>query len=500
MAVLLFLIVPALVFGFVAFLIGRSGILSRRQRIPHMVAELKAMKSALEREYPPEPESAHDDTVIVRGSRLDAPESPSAPAGAQSPAVPEDLEEGGIVLGGILLPRSLESQHFLFAGATGSGKTQGINLILETARTRRSRVIVADSGGGALSRFFRAGDRILNPLDARTAEWSPFAELRDKHDSERIARAVIPDAAGDSQEWNHYARTLMAELLRAMWGLKQYETTSLLRLLTAAPPAELAMYLNGTPAQPFCQEGNEKMLANTRAIIGTYLSAWSNLTDNGSFSVRDWIRAEGGMSWLFITYRDDQFALLRPLISTWLDLAIVEGLALDEDQPREIWFVMDEVDSLGKISNLRQALTKLRKYGCKCVLGLQTVSQLRSTYGKDEAQTLMANIGTKIVLRAGDGETAEYFSAEFGSQEIQRVQKSSSKASGVQFTKTQGSAEVRETRRTVLDSEIAGLDDLHGYLKAPGALVPIELQYLQRDRVTSPYVPRGEGHSARAEA
>jgi len=414
--------------------------------------------------------------------------SPQEPA-AETRTTHLDLKQQ-LVLGGIPIERSIEAQHFLFAGATGAGKTQGINVILGTVRARGSRVIVADSGGASLSHFFREGDRILNPLDARTENWSPFAEIREEYDCERIATAAIPDASGDSQEWHHYARTLMAELMRSMWELKVHSTSTLLRLLMSAPVSELSMYLNGTSAQIFCQAGNEKMLANTRAILGAYLSAWRTLKDNARFSVRDWIRSEGDTSWLFVTYRDDHFALLRPMIGAWLDLAIVEGLALDEDQPHDIWFVMDEVDSLGKISHLRHALTKLRKYGCKCVLGLQTVSQLRSTYGRDEAQTLMANVGTKIVLRAGDGETAEYFSSEFGSQEIERVQHSVSKTSSVQRSKTSADTDIRETKRTVLDSEISSLSDLHGYLKSPGSLRKVRFDYRKLDRIKDAFEPR----------
>src|SRR5690606_19675059 len=101
--------------------------------------------------------------------------------------------------------------------------------------------------------------------------------------------------------------------------------------------------------------------------------------------------------WLFITYRDDQADMLRRLVATMLDLAIVEGLSLSEDQDRGLWFVMDEVDSLGRVSSLRGGLTKLRKYGGRCVLGLQTIAQLRATYGHDEAQTLLANCSTKLI-------------------------------------------------------------------------------------------------------
>ena len=78
--------------------------------------------------------------------------------------------------------------------------------------------------------------------------------------------------------------------------------------------------------------------------------------------------------WLYLVYRDDQMAMPRLLITTWLDLAIVETLSLPEEPRRRLWFVLDEWDSLGKVDSLRSGLTKLRKYGGAVVAGLQTMA------------------------------------------------------------------------------------------------------------------------------
>lgn len=133
------------------------------------------------------------------------------------------------------------------------------------------------------------------------------------------------------------------------------------------------------------------------------------------------------------------------------------------------------------------------------MLGLQTIAQFRATYGHDEAQTLLANISTKVVLRAGDGETAEYFSTEFGDQEVTRMQWSQTEgysqgASIINPTTASHSTantQIREHKRTILASEIAGLPDLHGYLKLPGAPIgAIRLAY-ELPQVTPAYQESG---------
>jgi len=276
--------------------------------------------------------------------------------------------------------------------------------------------------------------------------------------------------------------------VRALYARRNFSVERLMYFLTAADPAALSQLLQGTAAEMFCREGSEKMLANTRAILGAFLVAWRYLPDEGQFSTRQWVRDENDARWLFVTYREDQFEMLRYLIPTILDLAVVESLSLPENEDRQIWFILDEVDSLGKVGSLRHAVSKLRKHGGRCVLGLQTIAQLRSTYGKDEAQTLMANLATKVILRAGDGETAEYFSQEFGNQEVERMQvsRSTTMQGGFGTSKTRNT--VRETRRTVLESEIAALRDLEGYIKTPGSLVRIQLAFEKLAKQTDAFV------------
>ena len=381
-----------------------------------------------------------------------------------------EIEPVHIQLGGVVVPVLLEAQHLLFAGTTGSGKTQSFYRVLDAVRARNNgRAIVADPAGGFYARYGEPGDVLLNPFDARTAHWSPFAEIRDPYDCQRIAHAAIPARAGDGGEWNHYAQTLLGETLAALHSAGTPSVKRLLHYVSTADRDELGELLAGTPAAILAGRGNDRMLASTRSIIATYLAAWRYLDDAGTFSVRDWVRDEGGDGWLFITYRDDQMGLLRTLVAALLELALVEGLTLDENPSRNLWFVLDELDSLGKVASLDAGLAKLRKYGGSCVLGLQTISQLRETYGRETAQTLLANCSTKLILRAGDNETAEYFSRELGEQDIARLAVSQSEGASSGGTSVSTNVNVHHVRQSaVLASEVLNLPDLHGFLKLPG--------------------------------
>lgn len=410
-----------------------------------------------------------------------------------------------IVIGGVTVPRSIENQHILLTGTTGSGKTQALNKILQVIRRRGKRALIADAGGGFLSRFFQPGDVVFNPFDKRGVAWSPFAEIRAEYDCQRIAKAAIPDVSGDSQEWHHYAQTLLGEVMLAMFKRGEHSMKKLLYFVSSADRVELAELLAGTTAAVLCAKGNDKMMSNTRGIIATYLVAWRYLPDSGDFSVREWVRNESRENWLFVSYRDDQMGLLSTLVATVLELGIVEGLSLSENQDRDLWYVFDEVDSLGKITSLRAGQTKIRKYGGRFVLGLQTISQLRSTYGQDEAQTLLSNMSTKLFLRAGDHQTAEYCSKELGEQEIERRQVTEtegySSSSGGSLLRPNGSSgnsssttysKLQETKATILPSEIMNLEDLTGFLRIPSYPIGfVEIPYESLPEVALSYEESG---------
>ena len=70
-----------------------------------------------------------------------------------------------------------------------------------------------------------------------------------------------------------------------------------------------------------------------------------------------------------------------------------------------LWFVVDELDALGQIDGLKDALARLRKFGGRCVLGFQSVAQVSSTYGAGEAQTIVENCGNTLILRCSAANT-----------------------------------------------------------------------------------------------
>ncbi len=382
--------------------------------------------------------------------------------------------EAPLMLAGVAIPLRDETKHFKLIGTTGTGKSTAIAALMEGALRRGDRAVITDPEGGYLGRFYqrRRGDVILNPFEPHSVRWDPFAELGERWDVDQLASGLIPtsdDASG--REWRGYARTFVTAVTRRCHECGERDPAELWRLLTIASSNELRPIVAGTPAQPFLEPENARMFGSIRSVTASAVAAFEHLQAQRSrpFSVRGWVRTGRGA--LFMPYRASQIAALRSIIATWVRLAIFEAMrAPGEDQ--RLWFVVDELDSLGAIDGLKDALARLRKFGGRCVLGLQSISQVSATYGA-EATTIVENCGTTLILRCAGSEhggTSQFASRLIGEREVLRRQTSRGRDRDGWFGGRghRRSTQVSEqwiTETAVMASELEQLPDLTGFLK-----------------------------------
>jgi hypothetical protein len=391
-----------------------------------------------------------------------------------------------LTIGGIPLPREVETLHCLLAGSTGTGKTTALEELLDGITRRGDRAIVCDPNAGYLAQFARDGDRLLNPFDARAERWSLFNEYQRDFDAERLARSIVPDGQGESMAWHGYAQGLLAELLRALVRSGETSTERLLYWASIAPAAELGRLLAGTPAAGLFDADAAKALASTRFVLTTHLAPQRHVRP-GSFSLREWLQEDSGS--LFLTWRADMQAALAPLLASWVDILVNATLTLPPDRERRIWFIVDELAAIGKLNSLEAALTLGRKHGLCLIAGLQSTAQLDRLYGKDSAIVLRSCFRNLLVLgiAKSDPDTCDVLSRALGEREVLRTEESRSQGSHG----TSRSVNARQANeRVVLSSEIASLPNLHGYLALAGdaPIVPIQLMPRDQARVIEPYL------------
>jgi type IV secretory pathway TraG/TraD family ATPase VirD4 len=395
-----------------------------------------------------------------------------------------------VTLAGIAIPQTDETKHFKLIGTTGTGKSTAIRELMGCAIARGDRAVFADPDAGYLEHFYDRyrGDIVLNPFEPQSAKWDLFAEIKESFDVEQLARGLIPDSEDASaREWRGYARTFLAAILRRCRFAGAAHPGELWRLLTVASADELRPIVAGTPAQPFLDPDNARMFGSIRSVTGSAIAAFEYIERQRGrlFSVREWVKARGSPGMLFIPYRAGQIAALRSMIATWMHLAIFEAMSQAPRGDQKLWFVVDELDALGAIDGLKDALARLRKFGCRCVLGFQSAAQVSSTYGHGEAQTLVENCSNTLILRCSgseNGGTSLFASRLIGDREVLRRQVSRGKdresgfsARGARRSRSISYSHVTEP--AVMASELEQLPDLCGYLKTASSAVWLKVAF-----------------------
>jgi type IV secretory pathway TraG/TraD family ATPase VirD4 len=214
------------------------------------------------------------------------------------------------------------------------------------------------------------------------------------------------------------------------------------------------------------------MFSSIRSVAGSAAAALESVHGQRTrpFSVRDWVQSGAGV--LFIPYGAPQIPALKGIIATWVRLGIFEGMTRAHGDQR-LWFVVDELDSLGAIDGLKDALARLRKFGGRCVLGFQSVSQVSSTYGGGDANTIVENCGNTLILRCSGGEhggTSQFASRLIGDREVVRRQTSRGRDREPWLARRGARRSIsvskqNVTEAAVLPSELEQLPDLTGYVK-----------------------------------
>ena len=381
-----------------------------------------------------------------------------------------------LALAGVGLARLDETKHFKLIGTTGTGKSTAIRALLAAALQRGDRAIISDPDGGYLARLYRRhrADVVLNPFEAGSVQWSPYEEIRSAYDIEQLASALIPNSDDAStREWRAYARTFFAAVIKRCHRAGHTDLSELWRLLAVAPNEELRTLVVDSPAQPFLDPENARMFGSIRSVLLSAIAAVDHIRHQRAapFSVRRWVREGRGV--LFIPYRAGQIAALRSIIAAWIRLAIVEALSQPEDCDQRLWFIVDELDALGAIDGLKDALARLRKFGGRCVLGFQSLAQVSGTYGAAEAQTIIENCGNTLILRCSgseNGGTSQFASRLIGEREVVRRQISRGRDSefALMVRGARRSRQVSEhhtVEPALMPSELEQLPDMAGYLK-----------------------------------
>jgi type IV secretory pathway TraG/TraD family ATPase VirD4 len=395
---------------------------------------------------------------------------------------------------GILrIPHEIETSHILLVGATGTGKSQLLTQLMTEIQARGETAIVYDPDGEFLSEFHSEarGDIVLNPLDKRCPYWAPSTELASNEEALTLATSLFPDPSKPEEKNTFFTRAPRQILA---W-LFQKEPSPQRLVAWLASKSDIDDHIRGTEMEHMLSKSAGPQRSGILASLSMALNAFRLLPAKDECADRTWSAlkwAETRKGWIFLTSKETTRDIQRPLISMWLDTLLLRLMtkAPDGKTPAPVWLIIDELASLNKLPTLQAALTRGRKYQIKTVLGFQAQSQLQEIYGKEGAETLLANPSTRIFFRTDDPGTADWVSRSLGDQEIAREKINHSHTGGLNSRNTKSYTIEVKTERAVLPSQISGLRNLHGYIRVYECIAAFTLRYVGRVARSEAFIPR----------
>lgn len=423
---------------------------------------------------------------FVRGGKLVEPKE-------LAKEIKRKTKTAGMTIANIPIPQESEPAHFLIVGAPGTGKSVTYNEMGQVIRKRGERAIIYDPSGQMVEHFYREGhDVILSPFDARGRAWDVWTECKEDYEFDQLATSFIPDQKSNDPFWGNAARIVFAAIARKLADHPERSNKLLVDKILNTDLDEIIEFLKGTEGASILSEGAEKMASSVRSVLATYTRPLKYLQDAGpTFSIKEWVRDGDGDQWVFITRKDDQKDVVKPLITAWLDTASSAILSMEPCRERRIWLLIDELPSLNRLPTITDTLAQSRKFGGCGVLGVQSYPQLVSIYGRDEADTLAGMCSTWAVFRFNEERSAKWASLGLGS--IEQLETNEGISYGVNDIRDGVSLNrQRQLRPIVLPTEIQFLPDLVGYLKL-GRSFPVAQFKLKRkelEKIAEGYITR----------
>ncbi|MDD2462817.1 MAG: IncP-type conjugal transfer protein TraG [Desulfobulbus sp.] len=409
---------------------------------------------------------------LARARRKTVPTS----HGTASWSTKEDLKKAGLLEGkGVVIGVSSDGnylrhdgpEHVMAIAPTRSGK--GVGIIIPTLLTWPNSVIVTDIKGenwgitaGYRKRALKNRVMKFDPTasDGSSVKYNPLEEIRmgtrnEVRDAQNIADILV-DPQGTGQ-LDHWAKTghalLVGTILHILYAreIRSKNLTSvasflsdpnrgidqtIASMLTAKHDPELNnswldMTGRKTATHPVVaaaarellnKSDNERsgVLSTAMSFLGLYRDPIvAANTCSSEFKISDLMYHDDPVS-LYLVVPPSDLSRTRPLmrmIINQIGRTLTESLEFKEGKPvaayqHRLLLLLDEFPALGRLDFFESALAFIAGYGMKALLVVQSLNQLKKTYGPHNS--IMDNCHIRIVFTPNDNDTAELISRMLG--------------------------------------------------------------------------------------
>ena len=354
---------------------------------------------------------------------------------------------------GTSLPVSAADTHFCFIGATGSGKTVSIRLLMQTAfsaigKGKRHRALVYDAKRDFLPILGGIVDPSciipLNPFDERSFVWDMAKDIKTPANALQLATILIPSERNSSQPFfADAARHLLAGVVTALMIKAGEEWTFRDVIWTMLDQNVLVEVLRDEPKTKhianlyFSHEGTAQNIMSTIATklnpFSIIAALWEEPYKQGRrLSLSEWVKGESVLVLGNDHTNKAAVDALNQIIFKRISELILDqeerktGNSTENDGTGKTWIILDEFVRAGKLEGTVELATAGRSKGVSIVLGFQDLDGARAVYGKEVAEEIIGQCSNLAIMRLQSPETSEWASRLFG--KFERIEKERSES------------------------------------------------------------------------
>lgn len=320
-------------------------------------------------------------------------------------------------IGNMPLVKNSETKHIIITGSTGSGKTNLMHNLLPQIVGFKHPALIVDQTGEMIARYYKPerGDIIFNPLDARSHAWDFWLDNRSSNISscainprlEKFAKVLFKYGkkpySGSDPFWDNSSEVIFCACVEYLRKQGNQSFTSLQNMLSNMTLSQLAKALVGTKASRYLNDSNHTTASSILSVMATNTKPLALLQEaDKKFSLQEYFRnAEAGSEgWLFLSNPPNLREVTMPLNACLFELAISYLVELGINQQRRMYFIIDELASLGRLTGFTTLMSESRKYGGCVIAATQSINQLFDNFGQYGGNSIFGQFATKFFFPA----------------------------------------------------------------------------------------------------
>ena len=323
----------------------------------------------------------------------------------------------------------LDKKYSVLAyGESGSGKSSAIKMLAAQLQYDDQTAVVAHGSRNQddkaeFAEFYRdLGLEVITVGESRssTHTWNLFEEVDpDTHPDDvidrfrEIAKTMITEEDTNSPYFPKAAQEIFSGICTMLYKQRENPThDDLVTIIESTDYDQVKEQLrkNGYNNAADAMEGREgasdewknMSLELPRMFAG-------NFKTGGSFSFREYFENPAGR--VVIVDSPDTTNLTGSMYATMLDECFYQ--MVDVYKRKRTIAILDEIDSIGRMSKVGPAAARGRSNNAPIVVGVQSYGQLRKVYGNDTS-AIYSNCQQMIGLRPGEKQDAEKLQEAIG--------------------------------------------------------------------------------------